>query len=167
MILVTERSQSAPVVLIASGAAQLRRRWRQAIQGPFAAHEVTEGSALARSLASRRPAALLLDLHLPELGGIEGVATIQRLRPTIKIIVLTSRPDRGQGIAALKAGARGYCDRDIDPRLLGKAVEIVCKGEIWIGRKLISHLLEELAALTEQQHPRSPAATRHTVASNQ
>ena len=152
----TERGESAALVFIASGVAGLRKRWRQAIQRQFTLHEVTERGSLERGLLNRRPAALLLDLHLPELGGISGVEAIQQLRPTTKIVLLTSRPDEREGIAALKAGARGYCDRDIDPGLLGKALEVVQNGEIWVGRKLIPHLLEELAALSEQQKD-SPA----------
>jgi DNA-binding NarL/FixJ family response regulator len=152
----TERSESTPLVLIASAVAGLRKRWRQAIQALCAIHEVTERGSLERSMTNRRPAAMLLDLHLPELGGIDGVAALQRLRPTTRIVLLTSRPDEREGIAALKAGARGYCDRDIDPGLLAKALDVVQKGEIWVGRKLIPHLLEELALLTEQQQKDVP-----------
>jgi two-component system nitrate/nitrite response regulator NarL len=151
-----DRNETAPLVLIASGVAGLRKRWRQAIHGPFTVHEVAERPSLERSLTNRRPVALLLDLHLPDLDGVGGVAALQRLRPPTKIIVLTSRPDEKEGIAALKAGARGYCDREIAPILLAKALDVVQKGEIWVGRKLIPHLLEELTALTEQQQD-SPA----------
>src|SRR5689334_22092457 len=110
----SERNDSPALVFIASGVAALRKRWRQAIHGRFALHEVTERSSLERSLANRRPAAMLLDLQLPELGGVDGLETIQRLRPATRIVVLTSHPDEREGIVALKAGVRGYCDRDID-----------------------------------------------------
>jgi two-component system nitrate/nitrite response regulator NarL len=153
----TDRHEATPLVLIASGVAGLRKRWRQAIQGPFIVHEVSERPSLERSLVNRRPVALLLDLHLPDLDGVGGVAALQRLRPPTKIVLLTSRPDEKEGIAALKAGVRGYCDREIAPVLLGKALDVVQKGEIWVGRKLIPHLLEELTALTEQQQKESPA----------
>jgi len=142
---------SPPLVVLACGMAGLRKRWRQAIERQFALHEVAERSSLERALGALRPSAMLLDLQLPALGGIRGVEAIQRLRPATKILLLTKRPDEREGIAALKAGVRGYCDRDIDPILLAKALEVVENGEIWIGRKLIPHLLEELATLAEQQ----------------
>jgi two-component system, NarL family, nitrate/nitrite response regulator NarL len=151
-----ERRDASPLVLLVSGIAGLRKRWRQALQDLFALHEVSERKALEHSLVNRRPAALLLDLHLPELGGIGGVATIHRLRPATRIVLLTNRPDEREGIEALKAGARGYCDRDIDPLLLAKALDVVQQGEIWVGRKLIPHLLEELTALTERQQQDPP-----------
>jgi len=145
-----ERREASPLVLVASGVAALRKRWRQSIQASFAVHEVSDRKSLEHSLANRRPVALVLDMQLPDLGGVPGVAVIQRVRPATHVLLLTHRPDEREGIAALKAGARGYCDRDIDAPLLLKALDIVQQGEIWVGRKLIPHLLEELTALTER-----------------
>jgi DNA-binding NarL/FixJ family response regulator len=153
----TDRREASPLVLVASGIAGLRKRWKQALQPQFALHEVSERASLEHSLLNRRPAALLLDLNLPDLAGIGGVTAIHRLLPATRIVVLTNRPDEREGIAALKAGARGYCDRDIDPLLLAKALDVVQQGEIWVGRKLIPHLLEELTALTERQQQEPPA----------
>ena len=71
--------------------------------------------------------------------------------------MLTEAPDEREGIAVLKAGARGYCHRDIDGALLEKATHVVLKGEIWVGSKLIPHLLEELTVLTEQRRRDAPS----------
>jgi two-component system, NarL family, nitrate/nitrite response regulator NarL len=159
----TEPAEPSSLVLVASGLAGLRKRWRRALEHHFVVHEVTERSSLERTLTTRRAAALLLDLDLPELGGIPGVADLQRLRPMTKFVLLTRRPDERKGIAALKAGVRGYCDREIEPRLLCKALDVVQKGEIWVGRKLIPHLLEELTALTEQQDKEAPVGLDSTL----
>ncbi|HEV8440344.1 MAG TPA: response regulator transcription factor [Methylomirabilota bacterium] len=143
--------ESPPLVLIASGMAGLRQRWRQAIQSACAVREVADRVSLERSLAHRQAAALLLDLELPGLGGIDGVAALLRLRASAKIVLLASRADEREAVAGLKAGCRGYCDRRIDPGLLTKVIEVIEKGEIWIGRKLVPRLLEELAVLAEQR----------------
>jgi DNA-binding NarL/FixJ family response regulator len=153
--LLPERDESAAAVLIAS-ANGLRKRWRQAMRAPFAIREVSDCSSLEQSLARECPSILLLDLELPGLGGISEVVRIRRLRPTTRIVVLTSCPDEREGVAALKAGAWGYSHRDIAPGLLTKALDAIQRGEIWIGRKLIPLLLEELTALSEP--PPSPRA---------
>jgi DNA-binding NarL/FixJ family response regulator len=150
-----ERNESAAAVLIAS-ANGLRKRWRQAMRAPVAIREVSDCSALEQSLASECPSVLLLDLELPGLGGISEVIRIRRLRPTARIVVLTGCPDGRECVAAFKAGAWGYSDRDIAPSLLTKALDAIQKGEIWIGRKLIPFLLEELRALSGP--PPSPRA---------
>jgi DNA-binding NarL/FixJ family response regulator len=139
---------SAPLVLIASSVSSVRKAWRQGAQG-FAAVEVADHGQLLCCLTPRPPAILLLDLDLPHLGGMEGVRGLRALQPATKIVALSGQPDEKEGLAALKMGALGYCDRAIAPALLRKALEAVQNGEVWVGRKLTSHLLEELSALNE------------------
>jgi DNA-binding NarL/FixJ family response regulator len=107
-------------------------------------------------MANLKPAFLLLDLALPGLGGVEGTPSIQRLSPVTSIILMTSTSNDREGLAALKAGARGYCSLDMDPQLLKKAVSCVVKGEIWVARNVFAPLLEELTSLTERQHKEFP-----------
>jgi DNA-binding NarL/FixJ family response regulator len=144
---------------VASPAAGLRKRCRQVLQHGYEVREVAHRQDLERTLLDRSPAVLLLDLALPGVSGASGISVVQRLRTLTKIIVLTATPDEREGIALLKAGARGYCDREIDGPLLEKATELVRRGEIWVGRKLISHLLEELTLLTERQRREAPGTS--------
>jgi DNA-binding NarL/FixJ family response regulator len=136
--------------------AGLRKRCRQALSNGYSVHESADRGDLERGIVGHRPAAVLLDIALPGLGGASGIASVQKLRAAARIIVLTEAPDEREGIAILKAGARGYCHRDIDIGLLEKATHVVLKGEIWVGRKLIPHLLEELTVLTEQRRRDAP-----------
>ena len=142
-------ARSAPLVLIASAVSSVRRAWRDGAQA-FAAVEVADHGQLLCCLTPRPPAILLLDLDLPQLGGMDGVPGLRALQPATKIIVLADHPDEREGLVALKIGAQGYCDRAIAPALLCKALEAVHNGEVWVGRKLTSHLLDELSALTEE-----------------
>jgi len=153
------KSESTPLVMIASSLAGLRKRCRQALSNGYSIQESADRGDLERGIVGHRPAAVLLDITLPGLGGASGVAAIQKLRAAARIIVLTEAPDEREGIAILKAGARGYCQRDIDIALLEKATHVVLKGEIWVGRKLIPHLLEELTVLTEQRRRDAPGRT--------
>ncbi len=139
------------MVLIASANARLRNQWGRFLKERFPIDEVADRPALDKSIADRKPSFLLLDLSLPQLGGIEAIPDIQSLSPSSKIILLTSTPDDGEAISALKAGVKGYCNKGVDPALLLKALEVVQKGEIWVGRKIIPNLLEELTSITERQ----------------
>lgn len=154
------RTASPPLVVIASAIAERRKRWRRAIEDVFTVHEVTDRNGLERSLVHRQPGVLLLDLVFPNLGGVDGITAIQRHRPATKIVLFTKTPDDREGLMALKAGARGYCHTEIDPGLLRKATDVVHKGEIWVGRKLIPHLLEELTSATERRQRETAGATR-------
>ena len=114
-------------------------------------------------MAKLKPAVLLLDLALPRFGGVGGVAAIQQLSPPTKIVLLTSTPHYREGISALKAGVRAYCNTDIDPSLLKNAAEIVQIGEIWAGRNLISHLLKQVTSLSDRRQKEPTAESNSPV----
>lgn len=147
--------QENRVVLVVSAGALLRRRWREAIEARYDVIEAADRASMERALTGRKPGLVLLDLATPDLGGLPGGARVHQLQPGARLVLLTGAPDEHEGITALKAGARGYCDRDIEPALLAKAVDVVLQGEVWVGRKLIPHLLEELAAAAEEQRAAS------------
>jgi DNA-binding NarL/FixJ family response regulator len=144
-------SSSRPLVIIASPNPESRRRWKRGLGASFPVHEVGGQADLERAMSGLAPGILLLDLTLCRLGGLASVAAVQRLSPPTKIVLLTTAPNDTEGIAALKAGARGYCHKAIAPSLLKTALQTVQKGGIWVGRMLVPRLLEELASLTERQ----------------
>jgi two-component system nitrate/nitrite response regulator NarL len=157
------RHASAATVVVASPAALVRRRWKEALRGAFAVREAVARSEVELALTGVRPAVLLLDLALPKLDGIDGVVALQKLSPPTRVVVLTATPNDTEGLAALMAGARGYSHRELDPALTGKAVEVVQKGEIWASRTLTSQLIAELvrlAAAAGGMRDRSRAAAR-------
>lgn len=145
------RNPSRPLVLLASPSAEGRKRWSQALQGVAVTQEAADRSELDRNLVTRKPALLLLDLALFPFYGADAIPAIQRFSPRTKIVLLTKKPDDGEGVSAIKAGVRGYCEMETPPFLLKKAVRMVQKGQIWVSRKFIHHLLEELKAATERQ----------------
>ncbi len=91
---------------------------------------------------------VFLDTALPGLHGIDGVPDVQRVNAAARIVVLASAPSERQAVLALVAGARGYCDRNIAPSLVKKAADVVHRGEFWIGRGVVPHLLRRITSLT-------------------
>jgi DNA-binding NarL/FixJ family response regulator len=132
------------MVLVACDIAENRRRWGQRLQEAFAICEVAARRGLEQIMRELQPHVLVLDLHLPDLEEVNDISDLQNLSPRTKIIALVPRVDDREGIAALEAGARGYCSRDIDPGQLRKAVEKVQDGELWIERRLVAALVDAL-----------------------
>lgn len=154
-----DRGSTTALVLIAGLDAGSRKQWREGLQGKFAMHEVADRPALEQSLGGLNPAILLLDLAWRHFGGIGNLPAIQKLNPKTKIILLTDAPNEKEGVSALKAGAKGYCEKGMPPFLIGKAVEMVQANQIWVGRSVVPHLLEELAALSTHRLLDSPAVS--------
>jgi DNA-binding NarL/FixJ family response regulator len=110
----------------------------------FTISEVSHRGALDQVMLRLSPDLLVLDLTLPQLGGLAGLSHIRGLSPSTKTLVLTEAPSETEGIAVLKAGAKGYYARYIDLSHLKKAVHVIQKGEIWIQRTLVTSLIGEL-----------------------
>ena len=55
-----------------------------------------------------QPDLVLMDLHLPELGGVEATRRIVTASPHIAVLVLSMLDDDDSVFAAVRAGARGY-----------------------------------------------------------
>lgn len=140
------------MILLASEDASLMDRWAVAVGGRGTLIRRVRLLAEAEgALAGRRPDIMLLDLSLSDLSlsGAAGIAGLLSFSPQTRIIALSHQPNDEEGIAALRAGARGYCNAYIDPRLLAKAVTTVQNGEAWVGRRLT----DRLVALVGQNAP--------------
>ena len=150
-----------PVVLIASPIVGLHEQWRRELEVGFTVHEVANPAALQLSMVKLRPAILLLDRALLKFNGDVNVPAIRRLSSITKVILLASTPRVREGISVLRAGVRGYCTINVDPSLLKNAMENVQKGEIWVGRNLVFHLLEAGRSLTKNRVNTSRAKNSH------
>lgn len=136
-------------VLIASPGGTLREDLRERLGGACATHEVSEWECLDRTISSLAPDIVLLDLGILSSSGISDLSIIRRISRKSKIIVLTGSPNDTEGVESLRAGAKGYCSRDIDERQLRKAVDRVGAGEIWAERRLIPLLVDHCTRAPE------------------
>jgi DNA-binding NarL/FixJ family response regulator len=80
---------------------------------------------LRDALASTERKIVLLDLHIPALGSIEGLAGLCAHYPRHRFIAIAETDDPDAILAVLRAGARGYILRDADPIQFVRAIDIV------------------------------------------
>jgi DNA-binding NarL/FixJ family response regulator len=73
-----------------------------------------DGQEALELVAEHRPDAVLLDLHMPVLDGIEATLRLTRDFPNVAIVVLTTYADDRSVRDALRAGARSYMTKDAD-----------------------------------------------------
>ena len=173
---IAETREAAPVetvlmrpadVVIASADRVLRRRLAQSLareRGLRRLREAGDRPEIERLVPELTPAVLLLDHPIPGYAGLEILRTIRALSPTTRTVLLVARPDDADAVAALKQGASGYCSRQSEPTLLRRALQRVRAGEIWVGRSVTGHLLEELAALSHRRGPEAPQRLRRLTA---
>ena len=77
---------------------------------------VSDGRAAVEAVRELRPDAVVMDLHMPGLDGVDATARITREMPATAVLVLTMHDDDASLQAALQAGARGYLLKEAGER---------------------------------------------------
>ena len=101
----------------------------------------TEGVAMFRALG---PDVTLMDLQMPDMGGIDAIAAILDLCPKARILVLTTYSGDAQAIRAIRAGASGYLLKSCLRTELLDAIRTVHAGRRAMSPE-ISHAVAEHA----------------------
>jgi DNA-binding NarL/FixJ family response regulator len=73
--------------------------------------EAGDGRTALAGIAETRPAAVLLDLSMPDMNGLEAIPEIRRGDPDVAIIVLSGFSADRMGGHALERGADGYVEK--------------------------------------------------------
>ncbi len=73
--------------------------------------EAGDGRSAIEGIAEAKPAAVLLDLSMPDMDGLEAIPEIRRMAPDIAIIVLSGFSVDRMGKPARKRGADGYVEK--------------------------------------------------------
>ena len=131
-------------VAIADDHAILRSGLRMLIQSQPDMQVVAEaenGIKAIEIVSEHVPDALLLDLTMPGLGGMQALPRLLAVQPQLRILVLTMHDDVAYARSALAAGARGFVlKRSVDAELLA-AIRAVHRGGTFIDPTLTEALV--------------------------
>ena len=76
-----------------------------------------------------RPDLILMDLRMPEMGGVDAIRAIRADAPEVPIGVLTMFESRDHVQSALEAGASGYVAKDATPVDFCEAATLLAQGK--------------------------------------
>ncbi len=97
------------------------------------------------------PDVILMDVHMPNLNGIEAAAKIKLENPFIKILLLTMLDSRQFILEALEKNLDGYILKMADIEELRKAIFLVSEGEYYFDREITEDLL--LSGMIPEERP--------------
>jgi DNA-binding NarL/FixJ family response regulator len=90
--------------------------------------EASNGREALKLLETIAPDVILMDLLMPEMGGLETIERMLAANPQAKILVLTSMEDEDRVVGAIQAGALGYFPKTVPRQYLLDAIRKVADG---------------------------------------
>jgi DNA-binding NarL/FixJ family response regulator len=103
--------------------------------------EAANGRDAVSAARTFEPDVVVMDLHLPDIDGIEATRQIVGERPGTGIMVLTMFNDTESVFAAMRAGARGYLLKGAGQEEIVRAVHAVGRGEAIFGPDIATRVL--------------------------
>ncbi|THF73548.1 response regulator transcription factor [Cohnella fermenti] len=90
--------------------------------------EAADGLEAVEIVRRRLPDVILMDIRMPNRGGIEATADILRERPNVKVLLLTTFDVEDYVYDGIRAGAVGYLLKDSDSKDLVEAIRLAAQG---------------------------------------
>ena len=119
--------------------------------------DAADGARALELVAELRPDAILLDLRMPVLDGIETTRRLAAEHPGVAVVVLTTYADDHSVLDALRAGARSYLTKDADRTDIARALHAAAGGLTVLDPRVQATLLAATATSTATAAPPAPA----------
>lgn len=115
--------------------------------------EAAGGREALRKTLELMPDVVIMDYEMPDGDGVEATRQIKELAPNTRVLMLSSHEDPARILAALRAGADGYCLKKGAMRGLYLAIRSVAMGALWLDPAIARSVMTEFAIAS------SPART--------
>lgn len=110
--------------------------------------EAASGAETIQLAGEIQPDVILMDIYMPQGDGLQALAQIRELYPTIQVVMLTSSESDEHIYQAVQRGAAGYLLKNLDAEELFGLLEGVMRGEAALTREMASRLLKSVAKRT-------------------
>ena len=107
------------------------RRALEASEGIEVVGEARSGQEVLALIERRKPDLVLLDLHMPGLGGLDCLEELKRSWPDVKTVVISASDDRVSIDSALLAGASAYILKSVSPMDIPSVLRQAAMGAVY------------------------------------
>lgn len=121
--------------------------------------EASDGLEALGKAADLHPDVVLMDVHMPVMGGIHAVQQIKHDLPQTKVVMLTISDEDEDLFAAIRAGADGYLLKSLNPEELVDRVLEVTRDETPLSAAVATKLLRQFRRQTVLEAPVGSAAS--------
>jgi DNA-binding NarL/FixJ family response regulator len=107
--------------------------------------EARNGREAVAQARAQHPDIVLMDLTMPEMGGLEATRLISAELPDVNVVVLTASEEDADLFEAIKSGAEGFLPKNLEAGALFALLEGVMQGQPALTPGLARKLLHEFA----------------------
>lgn len=93
---------------------------------------LNNGRAVVEQLETLNPDVILMDLNMPEMGGLTATELVLERRPGTRVLILSMHDSQEYIASALSHGAMGYILKDIPTDEIKLAIDAVMSGERYL-----------------------------------
>lgn len=116
------------------------KRLLQDVQGVKVIGEAGAGEEAVLLAKELVPDVVVMDVHMPGIGGLEATRKMVRHNPDIKILALTIYEDEPYPSRLLQAGASGYITKGCDPAEMVRAIRTIYTGQRYISPSIAQQI---------------------------
>ncbi|MFC7359483.1 response regulator transcription factor [Nocardioides astragali] len=113
--------------------------------------DVATGEAVLGAVAETQPDAVVMDLSMPGMGGVEATRLLSEHHPSTPVVMLTVSQEEDDVLAGLLAGARGFVLKDGPVEDVVKAIREAAAGRAFLSARVSRRLLEHVQR-THRRH---------------
>ncbi len=99
-----------------------------------------------------KPDVILMDLNMPEMGGIAATRAIKEENPDRVVLALTVSEAEEDIVEMVAAGASGYVLKDVDPVSLARSIQEAHAGQFQLDDALTRRVIMRLASTLKKSH---------------
>lgn len=113
--------------------------------------EAESGRQAVEMVKDLKPNAVLMDIQMPDLNGIEATKLIRENSPETRVLALTMHEDDHYFFEMLQAGASGYVLKRAAPDELVQAIRTVCRGEVFLYPTMAKRLVSDYLKRSDEE----------------
>jgi FixJ family two-component response regulator len=116
-------AKTRPVIAIVDDEESVRKAFARLMRSTGLAVETFDsGAEFLKSVETRRPDCLVLDLHMPEMNGFAVQTHLTKAHPAVPVIIMTGHDSPNDRERAMEHGASGFLRKPVDERALLEAI---------------------------------------------
>jgi DNA-binding NarL/FixJ family response regulator len=103
--------------------------------------EAGDGRSTLELVEQLRPEALVLDMVMPGLKGLDVLDGVGQLSPGTRVVMLSMYNDQGYVLEALQHGAAAYVLKESSVQELVQAIRVALNGQHYLSPPLVEHVI--------------------------